>query len=592
MKAQAYINSETAISKLNALKNKAIKEGSEAEQWYWLRLAEAQGIIVLLDDMQNSLTAAKPAIQKTNNSEARTQLLLLQGVLAQNNGALTDAKKFLNAAIVQAQRSALKHLELHARVELAYTYTLEDNFQQALKTNHLAHLEARNNNDIFITALAEDIYGAIYGYMGQYEESIDYYQQALAGYQKLGYHQYTSSAIFGIATSHRYWGKYEQALKYFRQHQQLLAHTKNEGSKFYDYYGIATTLAAMDDCQQALPAIDKALTTQGPIDYKAELYKIQAKCFIKQEQLGKAEQALTAAETIFEQLPDLKDTNWQIETLLIAANLAKENNNYPKAFELLTTYNEKKSRIDSATYSDKIIAYKSTLESQQKDLEIKLLTENAKIQQLTADNQIRTNKLQKLLLLGLSITVVIILIFAYTLHKNLKRISELSIRDELTGLYNRRYIFDYLNNILCGNKEEKQFSIIIADIDNFKQINDNYGHPAGDSVIKAIAKLSVDTLRMTDIVGRIGGEEFLFILPRIPPQQCEDIVKRLLHTVREKQFTLPNGETIKVTISMGICHNNADISDAKTIFHKADEALYISKKSGKDQINSVENVAG
>ncbi|WP_019530958.1 GGDEF domain-containing protein [Dasania marina] len=591
MKAQAYINSEAAIDQLNTLKNTAVQQDLRAEQWYWLRLAEAQGIIVLLDDMQISLNAAANVIKQTENAEAQVQLLLLQGVLAQNNGALAESKTHFTNAIAQAMAADLKHLELRTRVELAYTYTLEDNFQDALETNHLAHMEARELGDIFITALAEDIYGAIYGYMDQYEESIAYYQKALAGYQQLGYQQYTSSAIFGIATSHRYWGKYQEALKYFHQHEQLLSHTTREGSKFYGYYGIATTLAAMNNCDAALPAINKAVNTEGPKDYKAELYKLQAKCYIKQQQLSEAETALNAAIDIFAQLPDLTDTNWQIETLLIAAKLAQANNNYPLAFALLSNYSEKKSRIDSATYSEKMIAYKATLENQQKDLKIKLLTENAKTQQLTANNQMRVNKLQKMLLIGLSLTVLIILAFVYILYKNLKRISELSIRDELTGLYNRRYIFNYLNNILSNEKEGKQFSIIIADIDNFKQINDNYGHPAGDSVIKAIAKLSLDTLRMTDVVGRIGGEEFLFILPRIPPKQCEEIVSRLLQAVREKAFTLPNGEVIHVTISMGICHNSADITDAKTIFHKADEALYVSKNNGKDQINSVENAA-
>ena len=94
-------------------------------------------------------------------------------------------------------------------------------------------------------------------------------------------------------------------------------------------------------------------------------------------------------------------------------------------------------------------------------------------------------------------------------RKTHKKVKSLSIRDDLTDLYNRRYMFEFWEKLFTKTQGKGQMSILLIDVDNFKIINDQYGHPAGDRVLKQIADLAQTCLRTEDVMGRVGGEEFL-----------------------------------------------------------------------------------
>lgn len=160
------------------------------------------------------------------------------------------------------------------------------------------------------------------------------------------------------------------------------------------------------------------------------------------------------------------------------------------------------------------------------------------------------------------------------------------MKDSLTGIYNRRHIFSQLEIMYEENEHAMHtFSVLCIDIDNFKLINDSYGHTAGDQVIQNVAKLSGKTLRMTDILGRVGGEEFMAVLPRTRPAQAEDIAQRLLTQIESTPTILDNGTVINVTVSIGICHSKQEISTAQAIYHEADLALYQSKHDGRNRLS-------
>lgn len=127
-------------------------------------------------------------------------------------------------------------------------------------------------------------------------------------------------------------------------------------------------------------------------------------------------------------------------------------------------------------------------------------------------------------------------------------------------------------------------SVIILDIDDFKMINDKYGHPFGDSVIKVIAELTQDTLRIDDVMGRIGGEEFLCVLPRISQNQCHEIAQRIVKNINQHTFFAKQKE-VKVTVSVGIANATTDMCNTDSLYSQADEALYESKSLGKNRVS-------
>jgi len=156
--------------------------------------------------------------------------------------------------------------------------------------------------------------------------------------------------------------------------------------------------------------------------------------------------------------------------------------------------------------------------------------------------------------------------------------------DQLTGIFNRRVVFDSLekayDDLVQGNS--KGFSVLTLDIDFFKKINDTYGHSGGDEVLKSFANNLNDTISKPNIVGRIGGEEFLAILMETDQKKIVELCNDLRNEITKKSVTY-EGEEIKVTFSGGTA-NTSETRNASDLVNKADERLYDAKKSGRDKI--------
>jgi len=154
--------------------------------------------------------------------------------------------------------------------------------------------------------------------------------------------------------------------------------------------------------------------------------------------------------------------------------------------------------------------------------------------------------------------------------------------DPLTRTYNRRALETYLNSLCKAQNKKLQTRILLIDIDDFKKVNDTYGHLAGDRVLMFLAKLISSCLREGDKVFRFGGEEFLVILSRANEKTGLEVAERILKGVRSNTLFYKNHE-IKITLSIGISNYQAGDS-CDSFIDRADKALYTAKDSGKDQV--------
>lgn len=160
--------------------------------------------------------------------------------------------------------------------------------------------------------------------------------------------------------------------------------------------------------------------------------------------------------------------------------------------------------------------------------------------------------------------------------------------DDLTGLYTRRAFYE-LGKALSNSsrRSAEPISMIIMDIDNFKEINDSYGHAAGDTALKQVGSIFQERLRRSDISGRIGGEEFAVILPGTSIQQSVQLAEQLRKQIEE--LAIPADEkTIKITASFGVA---SGIDDLDTLGGQADKAMYRSKQSGRNAVTAFEQKA-
>lgn len=163
--------------------------------------------------------------------------------------------------------------------------------------------------------------------------------------------------------------------------------------------------------------------------------------------------------------------------------------------------------------------------------------------------------------------------------------------DFLTGLANRRHFIELAENeLLRINRYGGELSLILFDIDFFKTINDYYGHSNGDLVLKQIARITQNTIREIDIVARIGGEEFVVLLPQTGKQKASDAAERLRHAFEEDRIQLEDGTSINFTASFGVVTINKDneiredISSIDDLLKRADRAMYQAKAKGRNRI--------
>ena len=162
-----------------------------------------------------------------------------------------------------------------------------------------------------------------------------------------------------------------------------------------------------------------------------------------------------------------------------------------------------------------------------------------------------------------------------------RQIKALIVRDSLTGLYNHSHIKELLQRELSlAHRNNQPLQFVMIDLDHFKWVNDRYGHLAGDSVIKLLARLLKQRLRTTDILGRYGGEEFALILPNTTAEQAEKIINMIRQHFSELAIATEQGEC-KVTFSAGMA-SYPDFNNSNTIVQAADEALYQSKNAGRN----------
>ena len=168
-------------------------------------------------------------------------------------------------------------------------------------------------------------------------------------------------------------------------------------------------------------------------------------------------------------------------------------------------------------------------------------------------------------------------------------LERLSVTDELTGLANRRHLDTELARELERHRRHKRtFAVLMLDVDKFKVLNDTHGHPAGDAVLRQLAKLLGDCTRRGDTVARFGGEEFMLILPETPAAGALHLAENIRASVEEHPFVIERGNALRATVSIGLARFPDHGDSAEALIAAADGALYRSKQSGRNRITSAD----
>lgn len=179
-------------------------------------------------------------------------------------------------------------------------------------------------------------------------------------------------------------------------------------------------------------------------------------------------------------------------------------------------------------------------------------------------------------------------ILFYSLYKNayesINKLKEQSSMDKLTELYNRSYLDPFLESeIDAAKKENQQISVIMVDMDHFKEINDTYGHIVGDHVLTIFAQVVLKCIRKTDIIARYGGDEFIVVLPDTDTETAKSVAERIREDVSETYIPPIDGVVISsIHCSVGISTYPVHCDSKNSLIKTSDLALYMAKKSGRN----------
>jgi len=164
-----------------------------------------------------------------------------------------------------------------------------------------------------------------------------------------------------------------------------------------------------------------------------------------------------------------------------------------------------------------------------------------------------------------------------------------NITDSLIGIYNRRYLDRRLiNEVARAKRYDLPLSVLMIDIDHFKEVNDIHGHQAGDLALSYLGKLILGVIRQTDIAARYGGEEIVIITPDTPAATAADLAERLRQSIETHKLVLTNEaaerKTIHITVSIGVAGLSDTIDEADELIAFADQAMYQAKQRGRNRV--------
>jgi len=167
----------------------------------------------------------------------------------------------------------------------------------------------------------------------------------------------------------------------------------------------------------------------------------------------------------------------------------------------------------------------------------------------------------------------------------MSKLRDSSLRDAMTGLYNRRFLEEFIDTVMSqAKREEDTYSVLMLDVDFFKMVNDTYGHDIGDKVIVKIGEVILNNIRESDLAIRYGGEEFVILLHNASDEGTRNIASKIHSEFAKLIFEVGNGETIQKTMSIGIAKFPKDGDSIWKCIKFADTALYVAKTTGRNKI--------
>jgi diguanylate cyclase (GGDEF)-like protein len=546
------------------------------------------------DDIQNRLNLAE---QSRTSSPLQSQQIIDELTLQTDQMSLQQMHQL---TFIKAYLFAIKG-ELDAAIELAKSLDnspfidskikanlLLANMYEAIKQHQLAYsylykalLDAKNNADDMLRANVYTVATQLHISAGVYDKALQYARR-IAEVSNSVRHKCISD-VLQIHALIRLNNSYPDeilvnAKEACRQaNEPLMSHTLDQFKAEVDIHSAPAAVKA--SMLKMLPELEQ-------IGFPYAILRSRYHLGYAQLQLNELSAAREELLKVQQLAIRLRDSRIENEALLLLARLHEKTGDTPAAvaaykqhIAALNTYiNEYKQR--SVAYH---LAQADFMESENK---LALLQSQNELLQL--ESKLQKDEKLRTLLISIALLVLLLLVI-YVLNSKRAALNRLATTDFLTRLFNRRYFNEAVSKHIANRRQQDEYSLIMFDIDLFKQINDQYGHAAGDKVLSAIARCCQAQIRQQDILARIGGEEFALFLPGCALADAKAIAEQCRQSLEQLNIEVDE-QIIQVTASFGVATSHS--ADFNHLLKQADDALYQAKTGGRNRIRVHNSATG
>lgn len=597
------------------------------------------GVPMTREEIESNLVLLSKLISTDDvTRHEKLQLLKCWDQNTENDTAIALALKNTNQALSNIPPTASPHFITDLTLCRSWFLQLSGDMDGAMEGYNLSVKRAYEHEDLKLIADSRSIRGALYSYIGDFSAALDDLVTAQDLYESLNLSGWANINLADVATSFRRYGDPQSAIRYYTKLKALYLKNNNQEQAMYVNSDIGLALDELGEHQQAVDNFlvsyqyfkehqqEKVAATMATnIAYsliklnrlnEAEKYLIEADTVINEKDLtdysfmklfmadikfqqARYKEALTELEQGEKAFRTLQNNRGLTQLLQLKSNIYVAMNDLSAAYGALQEFVTLTKKVDGNSLSHHTTELKVKFDTSRIESENQRLIENQNLKEQELALLEKNKSLQHIILLLAGFILTIVSIFAYKqVHRN-RQLQVIALTDYLTKLPNRRHIYaqaaKYFQQAL---KHQSPFSVIIFDADHFKKINDNFGHELGDRALMTIANAGRALSGNKDLVGRIGGEEFLILLPNTDATRALALAHQLQnHISRLSAQNLP--AELKLTVSAGVAtlepQNNTEDAyqdkDFATLLKRADNALYDAKNAGRNCVKSAKNEA-
>jgi diguanylate cyclase (GGDEF)-like protein len=420
----------------------------------------------------------------------------------------------------------------------------------------------------------------LYSRMGDYDKALELYAMALKGQRKAGMRRDTALTLHNIGRTNEHLGQWDKALQAFNESLALSRDLQYARGQAYALRGIAAATAGQGDARAALAIVDQASALQKQISDASLTARIQlerGKILHQLHRLNESAAALEQARHYYRQADAIIDLGVVNEEL---AEVYAAQGYWRVAYEYRAQAQAIEQKLFRNRFDQRFATLKVEFDTAAKDKENELLTRENQANQRALTQEHNVQQLQAAVI-GLGLLLLMVLgVVAWRQRRTSISMRSLAMTDELTGVPNRRAALRRLANIMHRHDAES-CAVLIIDIDHFKSINDKHGHPEGDEALKAVVAKLRTLVQPPALLGRLGGEEFVVVLPATPLEGARlagEIYRSQVMSIDAQRWLTDS----QITVSIGISISKPGIDTPTTMLQRADAALYAAKHAGRN----------